>query len=88
MKPLQAAIPLHHSGVIDVTASDIQLRNVPATVSHLFAFLMKREINLSPHDPVSELELLSELSAEFAAHDNFKLLVKRIVQLPQYGRMQ
>ena len=44
-------------------------------------------MNLEPSDPLSEVDLLDELAAEFEGHDNFKLLVKRIVQLPQYRRM-
>ena len=58
-----------------------------ATVTNLFKFLLKRDMNLEPSDPLSEVDLLDELAAEFEGHDNFKLLVKRIVQLPQYRRM-
>ena len=58
-----------------------------ATVTNLFEFLLKRDMNLDPSDPLSEVDLLSELTAEFESQDNFKQLVKRIVQLPQYRRM-
>jgi hypothetical protein len=53
----------------------------------MFKFLMKREMNLSPTAPDSELSLLEEMSTDFAAEDDLKKLVKRIVQLPQYRRM-
>jgi len=58
-----------------------------ATVQNMFRFLMKRDMNLSPSGADSEIQLLDELSAEFASHDNLKELVKSIVQLPQYRRM-
>ncbi len=58
-----------------------------ATVKNLFSFLYHREMRLDPTALPSEVALLEELSAEFAKHDNFKLLAKRLVMLPQYRRM-
>jgi hypothetical protein len=57
-----------------------------AMVRNLFAFLFHREMNLDPSSATSELELLDELATEFAAHDNFAMLTKRLVTLPQYRR--
>jgi len=73
------------AGIVDWAVGSGLLHR--ATVTNLFKFLLKRDMNLEPSDPLSEVDLLDELAAEFEGHDNFKLLVKRIVQLPQYRRM-
>lgn len=52
----------------------------------LFEWLMKREANLDPTSPGYEGELLDGLGAEFAAHDDVKKIVKRLVQLATYRR--
>jgi hypothetical protein len=54
---------------------------------HVFEFLMKREPNLDPTSPDFEGELIEQIAGEFKAHDNFKLLVERLVKLPMYRRM-
>jgi hypothetical protein len=53
----------------------------------MFEFLMKREPDLDTTSPDREDELLAEIAEEFRAHDDLKLLVKRLVQLPAYRRM-
>ena len=59
-----------------------------AMVQNLFEHFMGRPMNLNPGLPDNEIALLSELSEEFQAHDDFKKIVKRIVLLPQYRRVQ
>jgi hypothetical protein len=54
---------------------------------HMFESLMKREVNLDPTSIDYEGDLLDAIAEEFRAHDNLKLLVKRIVKLPTYRRM-
>lgn len=56
-------------------------------VRHMFEHLMKREPNLDPTSLDYEGDLLGEITAEFRAHDNLKLLVHRLAQLPAYRRM-
>lgn len=58
-----------------------------ATVRHLFQHLMRRDMDLDPSSPDAELELLTTLSAEFSTDYDFKKLVKRLVLLPQYQRV-
>lgn len=58
-----------------------------ATVSHLFAFLVRREMNLDPASEDNEIPLLDELAKEFQADDNLPRLAKRIVQLAVFRRM-
>lgn len=55
-----------------------------ATVMHLFAFFFGRPMDVSPGSP--EQALQDELAAEFAKHDSFKQVVRRIVTLPAYRR--
>lgn len=54
---------------------------------HMFEFLMKRAPDLDPTSIDYEGALLAEIAKEFRAHDNLKLLVKRLVALPAYRRM-
>jgi hypothetical protein len=54
---------------------------------HLFEFLMKRGPDLDPTSVDYEGDLIAQLAKEFQAHDNLKLLVKRLVGLPAYRRM-
>ncbi len=54
---------------------------------HMFEFLMKRGPDLDPTSVDYEGDLIAEIAKEFRAHDNLKLLVKRIVALPAYRRM-
>lgn len=58
-----------------------------ATVAHLFAFLVRRELNLDPASEDNEIPLLDELAKEFQADDNLPRLAKRIVQLAVFRRM-
>ncbi len=58
-----------------------------STVAHLFAFLVRREINLDPSSDDNEIPLLDELAKEFQADDNLPRLAKRIVQLSVFRRM-
>ena len=58
------------------------------TVENLFKTLMGRDPVLDPLNPDNEKEIVDELSAELQATDDFKLLVKRIVALPEYRRMR
>ena len=59
-----------------------------AIVRHLFSALMRRDMLLDATDPDNELGLLAELATEFQGHDDFPILVKRLVQLPQYRRVR
>lgn len=52
----------------------------------LFEFLMKREPNLDPTSPDSEIAILDALATDFRAHDDLRKLVKAIVSLPAYRR--
>ncbi len=58
-----------------------------STVAHLFAFLVRREMNLDPASEDNEIPLLDELAKEFQADDNLPRLAKRIVQLAVFRRM-
>lgn len=58
-----------------------------STVAHLFAFLVRREMNLDPASEDNEIPLLDELAKEFQADDNLPRLAKRIVQLSVFRRM-
>jgi hypothetical protein len=58
-----------------------------STVAHLFAFLVRREMNLDPASEDNEIPLLDELAKEFQADDNLPRLTKRIVQLAVFRRM-
>lgn len=58
-----------------------------STVAHLFAFIVRREMNLDPASEDNEIPLLDELSKEFQADDNLPRLAKRIVQLAVFRRM-
>lgn len=53
----------------------------------MFELLMKREAQLDPTSPGYEGDLLDSIAVEFAGHDNLKLLVKQLVELPMYRRM-
>lgn len=53
----------------------------------IFEFLMKRPPNLDQASADYEGELLKEIAGEFKSHDNLKLVVKRLVNLPAYRRM-
>jgi hypothetical protein len=53
----------------------------------MFRFLMKRDPVLDQTAADYEGDLLDTIAAEFRAHDNLKLLVKRLVKLPMYRRM-
>ena len=53
---------------------------------HLFEFFMKRPPNLDPTSPDYEGDLLAEIAKEFQATDDFRLAVRRLVQLPLYRR--
>jgi hypothetical protein len=59
-----------------------------AIIRHLFRHLMGRGLILDPTRDDNELDLLSDMTAEFKANDNFKGLVKSMVQLPQYRRVR
>ncbi|AKT37434.1 hypothetical protein [Chondromyces crocatus] len=54
---------------------------------NLFELLMKRSPDLDPTSTQGESKLIQQLAEEFRAHDNFKLLVARLIQLPAYRRM-
>ncbi|MFT3766511.1 MAG: hypothetical protein QM820_13510 [Minicystis sp.] len=54
---------------------------------HMFELLMKREPNLDPTSADYEGDLIDKIAGEFKSHDNFKLLVERLVKLPMYRRM-
>jgi hypothetical protein len=58
-----------------------------STVAHLFAFIVRREMNLDPASEDNEIPLLDELATEFQADDNLPRLTKRIVQLAVFRRM-
>jgi hypothetical protein len=59
-----------------------------AMVQHLFKYFMGREMILNPALPRDEVELLKTLTDEFYGHDDFRSIVKRIVLLEQYRRVQ
>lgn len=59
-----------------------------ATVLHLFEYLMGRPMNLDPSSEDSEQDKLDELTTELRSTDDFKLLVRSIVNLPAYRRMR
>lgn len=54
---------------------------------YLFEYLMKRPVNADPTSPDYEGELIGDLAKDFRVHDNFKVLIKALVKLPQYRRM-
>jgi hypothetical protein len=55
-------------------------------IEHLFEFLMKRPPNLDPTSADYEGETLAEVAKEFQATDDFRLAVRRLVELPLYRR--
>jgi hypothetical protein len=57
------------------------------TVAHLFAFLVRREMNLDPASEDNEIPLRDELAKEFKEDDHLPRLAKRIVQLEVFRRM-
>ena len=59
-----------------------------AMVQNIFAYLMGREMILNPAQPNNEIALLTTLAGEFKNHDDFRAMVKRIVLLEQYRRVQ
>jgi len=58
-----------------------------ATVEYLFAFLVRREMNLDPTSADNEIALRDELATSFTADDNLPRLAKAIVMLDAFGRM-
>ncbi len=48
---------------------------------------MKREPNLDVGSQEYEGDLLATIAKEFQAHEDLRLLVKRLVKLPTYRRM-
>ncbi|EYF03331.1 Hypothetical protein CAP_5662 [Chondromyces apiculatus DSM 436] len=65
---------------------DSGLFHVIAT-RHMFEFLMKRAPNLDATSTDYEGKLIEEIAEEFRTHDNFKLLVERLLTLSIYRRM-
>lgn len=55
-------------------------------VEHLFEFLMKRPPNLDPTSVDYEGETLAEIAKEFQATDDFRMAIRRLVELPLYRR--
>lgn len=53
---------------------------------HLFEFLMKRSPNLDPTSSDYEGDMVLEIAKEFQATDDFRLAVRRLVELPLYRR--
>lgn len=58
------------------------------TVRNLWMILMHREMLLDPTRAEDELPLLAQLAAEFKKNDDYRLLVRRLVHLPQYRRLR
>ncbi len=58
------------------------------TVRTLFQHLMGREMVLDPLRSDNEIALLMLLAAEFQLSDDFRALVKSLVELPQYRRVR
>jgi hypothetical protein len=58
-----------------------------STVTHLFSFLVRREMNLDPASDDNEIALLEELTKSFQMDDHLPRLAKQIVTLPVFGRM-
>jgi hypothetical protein len=54
---------------------------------YMFTFLVKREPNVDPTSSEEETAQLDDITAEFRATDDLRLLVKRIVSMPLYRRM-
>lgn len=57
------------------------------TVKNLFRHLMRRDMILDPSNDENEITLLSELSADFGQDYDLRRLMKRLVSLPQYRRV-
>lgn len=57
------------------------------TVKNLFHHLMRRDMILDPSNDLNEISLLSELSADFEQDYDLRRLIKRLVSLPQYRRV-
>jgi hypothetical protein len=53
---------------------------------HLFEFLMKRPPDLDPTSSDYEGDTIAEIAKEFQATDDFRLAVRRLVELPLYRR--
>jgi hypothetical protein len=59
-----------------------------AMVQNLFEYLMGRSMILDPSRPDNEIDILTTLKEEFEGHDDFRLIVKSLVMLEQYGRVR
>ncbi|MFT7623550.1 MAG: hypothetical protein ACI9WU_002733 [Myxococcota bacterium] len=59
-----------------------------STVVHLWRWLMGREPVMNPLASDNEIMLLAELAAEFRQNDDFRAIVKRLVQLDTYRRVR
>lgn len=55
-------------------------------IEHLFEFFMKRPPNLDPTSSDYEGDTLTTIAKEFQSTDDFRLAVRRLVELPLYRR--
>ena len=58
------------------------------TVRHTFRWLMGRDMIVDPTAADNEVELLTTLTEELRAHDDFRTLIRRLVMLSQYRRVR
>ncbi len=79
--------PHFDAGPLEWAQSDIESGFFHEVATrHLFEFLMKRPPNLDPTSPDYEGEAITEIAKEFKSTDDFRLAVRRLVELPLYRR--